>query len=75
MPAPEKQDNDDILPWELPDEIDDSSLESLLHPTFDECDDDSLLELDDEYWEALLLDDDYEVQPERGDFWIDRDAA
>ena len=56
-------------------DIDEAGLESLLHPTFDECDDESLLELDDEYWEALILDDDYEVMPEEGDFWFDQEAA
>jgi hypothetical protein len=63
-----------ILRFESPDEIDDA-VESMLHPTFDECDDEALLELDDEYWEALLLDDDYEVLPEEGDFWTDQEAA
>jgi hypothetical protein len=73
MSAPRKRAY--LVPFERPDDLDDSQLELLLHPTFNECDDESLLELDEEYWEALLLDDDYEVQPERGDFWIDQDAA
>ena len=47
MPAPKKSANDQILPFEPPIELDDAGLESLLHPTFDECDDESLLELDD----------------------------
>lgn len=47
----------------------------LLHPTFDEVDDETLLELDEEYWEALIPDDDYEPTPEEGDFWTDQDAA
>jgi len=75
MPAPKKRADDQILPFELPVEIDDAAFESLLHPTFDECDDESLLELDDEYWEALIPDDDYEVLPEPGDFWTDQEAA
>ena len=75
MAAPKKRVDDQILPFELPVEIDDAPFESLLHPTFDECDDESLLELDDEYWEALLPDDDYEVLPEPGDFWTDQEAA
>ena len=37
------------------------------HPQ--ELDDDAPLELDDEYWEALIPDDDYEPLPEYGDFW------
>lgn len=75
MPAPKKRANDHILPFERPDELDGVPMEPLLHPTFDECDDESLLDLDAEYWEALLLDDDYEVLPEKGDFWTDQDAA
>jgi hypothetical protein len=31
------------------------------------------LEFDDEYWEALVPDDDYEPQPDHGDFWPDED--
>lgn len=64
-----------LLPFTEPIELDDAELESILHPAFEECDDDVLLELDDEYWDALLPEDEYEVQPEEGDFWIDRDAA
>ncbi len=75
MSAPRKRANEHLVPFERPDDLDDSQLELLLHPTFNECDDESLLELDEAYWEALLLDDDYEVQPEQGDFWIDQDAA
>jgi hypothetical protein len=44
-------------------------------PEPEEIDDDWSLELDDEYWDALLLDDDYEPDPEYGDFWPDQDAA
>jgi hypothetical protein len=36
-------------------------------------DDDAPLELDEEYWEALTPDDDYEPTPEPGDFWPDDD--
>lgn len=75
MPAPKKRVSDYILPFERPDELDEVPAKSPLHPTFDECDDESLLDLDAEYWEALLLDDDYEVLPEQGDFWTDQDAA
>jgi hypothetical protein len=32
-------------------------------------------QIDDECWDALLLDDDYEPPPEPGDFWIEPDAA
>ncbi|MBL9161122.1 MAG: hypothetical protein JNL18_00110 [Planctomycetaceae bacterium] len=64
----------DILPFEQP-EANDRPFDSPLHPTFEECDDESLLELDAEYWDALLPDDDYEALPERGDFWTDQDAA
>ena len=39
----------------------------------DEFDDDVPLELEDESWEALTPDDDYEPQPEHGDFWTDDD--
>ena len=75
MAAPKKRANNRILPFVRPDELDDVPPESPLHPAFDECDDESLLDLDAEYWEALLLDDDYEVLPEKGDFWADQDAA
>jgi hypothetical protein len=37
----------------------------------DELDGDASLQLDDESWEALLPDDDYEPLPEYGDFWTD----
>ena len=69
----------DILPFSPTDSAHDEPRETpdplLLHPTFDEVDDDTLLELDEEYWEALLPDDDYEPLPEQGDFWTDQDAA
>jgi len=42
-------------------------------PDLDEIDDDAPLELDSDYWDALLPDDDYEPLPEYGDFWIDDD--
>jgi hypothetical protein len=32
-------------------------------------------ELDDDAWEALIPDDDYEPLPEYGDFWTEQDAA
>jgi hypothetical protein len=38
-------------------------------PDPEELDDDSPLELDDESWDALIPDDDYEPLPEYGDFW------
>lgn len=65
----------ELLPFADPFDLDDATLESILHPTFDECDDEALLELDHEYWDALLPEDDYEVLPERGDFWTDQEAA
>jgi hypothetical protein len=37
----------------------------------DEIDGDTPLELDSDYWDALLPDDDYEPFPEHGDFWPD----
>lgn len=40
-------------------------------PDLQEIDDDAPLELDDEYWEAFIPDDDYEPWPEFGDFWTD----
>jgi hypothetical protein len=40
-------------------------------PDQEEIDDDSPLELDDDYWDALIPDDDYEPLPEYGDFWTD----
>jgi hypothetical protein len=39
----------------------------------DELDDDAPLELDDEYWEAFVPDDDYEPLPDHGDFWTNDD--
>jgi hypothetical protein len=44
-------------------------------PDLDELDDDSPLDLDDECWDALLPDDDYEPRPDPGDFWPHQDAA
>lgn len=74
MSAHEEESRSDVIPFAAnPD--DDSRPELVLHPTFDECDDETLLELNDEYWDALIPDDDYEPLPERGDFWIDGDAA
>ena len=71
--------NDDILPFPPADsahaEPPGCADPLLLHPTFDEVDDETLLELDEAYWEALLPDDDYEPLPEQGDFWTDQDAA
>jgi hypothetical protein len=52
-----------------PDDVDDG------RPELDEIDDDWSLELDDGYWDALTPDDDYEPQPEPGDFWPDQEAA
>lgn len=76
---PRPAENDDILPFPpnvSSDEVPHAAPDPLLlHPTFDEVDDDTLLELDEEYWEALLPDDDYEPTPEEGDFWTDQDAA
>jgi hypothetical protein len=43
-------------------------------PDLDEVDDDWLLQFN-EYWDALLPDDDYEPLPDPGDFWPDQDAA
>lgn len=43
-------------------------------PEPEEIDDDAPLELDDDYWDALLPDDDYEPFPEYGDFWTDVDG-
>lgn len=40
-----------------------------------EIDDRWPLEFDDETWDALVPDDDYEPQPEYGDFWTEQDAA
>ena len=39
----------------------------------DDVDYDTPLEFDDEYWEALVPDDDYEPQPDHGDFWPEED--
>jgi hypothetical protein len=39
----------------------------------DDVDYDTPLEFDDEYWEALVPDDDYEPQPDYGDFWPEED--
>jgi hypothetical protein len=75
MSTPNPHDDDQIIPFEPPAETDEAPLRSPLHPTFEECDDDSLLELGDDYWEALIPDDDYETLPEEGDFWIDHEAA
>ncbi|MCC6491955.1 MAG: hypothetical protein IT424_02920 [Pirellulales bacterium] len=49
--------------------------EPAFRPQPQELDGDSPLELDDEYWEALTPDDDYEPYPQYGDFWPDLDAA
>lgn len=64
-----------ILPLIREIEPDVGPFHSLLHPTFDEVDDESIMELDDKYWEALLPDDDYETLPDKNDFWIDQEAA
>ena len=55
------------LPAEDPDEAagEDSDFD------LDELDVDAALHLDDEYWEALLPEDDYEPLPDYGDFWTD----
>jgi hypothetical protein len=45
--------------------------EPAYRPQPQEIDDDTPLELDDEYWEALAPDDDYEPFPEQGDFWTE----
>ncbi len=42
-------------------------------PDMQEIDDDSPLELDEDYWDALLPDDDYEPSPEHGDFWTEQE--
>jgi hypothetical protein len=44
-------------------------------PLRDVIDDDFPLELDEDYWNALLPEDDYEPLPEYGDFWTEQDAA
>jgi hypothetical protein len=54
-----------LLPNDPPPPADDFDFEP------DEIDDDSPLEFDDEYWEALTPDHDYEPLPEHGDFWTD----
>jgi hypothetical protein len=48
----------------------------LEEPGFDpeDVDYDTPLEFDDEYWEALVPDDDYEPTPEYGDFWPDEES-
>jgi hypothetical protein len=63
-PTPPKEGN---LPAAGPDEAagEDSDFD------LDELDGDAALHLDDEYWEALLPEDDYEPFPEYGDFWTD----
>lgn len=43
-------------------------------PLPQEIDDDYPLELDAEYWDALIPEDEYEPLPEFGDFWTDRAA-
>lgn len=53
--------NDSIWPPEEP----------AYRPDPHDIDDDTPLELDDDYWEALLPDDDYEPYPAPGDFWTD----
>ena len=41
-----------------------------------ELDDETPLELDDdEFWQAIAPDDDYEPVPEPGDFWTEFDVA
>ena len=42
-------------------------------PYSDDVDDPMPLELDDECWEALTPDDDYEPMPDYGDFWTEDD--
>jgi hypothetical protein len=42
-------------------------------PELEEIDADWPLELDTDYWDALLPDDDYEPCPEPGDFWTEAD--
>jgi len=63
-PMPPKEGN---LPLEDPDEVAGED------PEFDreELDSDAALQLDDEYWQALIPEDDYEPFPEYGDFWTD----
>lgn len=76
MPRPDfSADDDAIFPFDDGANFDDEQMESLLHPTFDEVDDETLLEFDDEYWDALLPDDDYEALPDERDFWTDQEAA
>jgi hypothetical protein len=62
-PTPPKEGN-------LPPEDADEDAED---PDFDldELDGHAAIQLDDEYWEALLPEDDYEPLPEYGDFWTD----
>ena len=40
-----------------------------------EFEDDMGVELDDECWDALAPEDDYEPLPEPGDFWTEQEAA
>jgi len=40
-------------------------------PDLEEIDDDTPLEFDVDYWDALIPDDDYEPLPEPGDFWTE----
>ena len=56
-----------------PDDIDSSDTDPAEEDDFDldELDADAALQLDDDYWEALLPENDYEPLPEYGDFWID----
>jgi hypothetical protein len=42
---------------------------------FDDEADEAELELDDECFDVLAWDDDYEPLPEPGDFWTEQDAA
>jgi hypothetical protein len=72
---PKKPPAEPILPFEPDDDAAARPEEPILHPAFDECDDQSLLELDAAYWDALLIDDEDAGLPEAGDFWIDEDAA
>lgn len=44
-------------------------------PTEEAPVDDWAIELDEDQWEALIPEDDYEPMPEYGDFWGDRDVA
>jgi hypothetical protein len=69
--APPKDSDSDAANSAWPvDNLDDDD-----RPEPEEIDDDFALELDDEYWEALIPDDDYESAPDEGDFWTDFEAA